>query len=120
MTVTRQNYSEPQNEPLQAISETGEVCISVIAALIWRRGRKRNRHLQVYPTNERRPEFVVVSYLYSDLLQGEYRLGNYFRMCLQPVRPIIVLVRKSVMKQNTVEPPYPRIRYPRFTAARKY
>lgn len=104
VTLTRQDCSECHLEPntkYKQFADTSHVGISVVAALVWRQERLRNRRLQVQPINEIMPEFSVFSCLYCDLLQDEYGARNYFRMCFQPLRQIIVLVCKSIVKQNT-------------------
>lgn len=86
---------------IQAVPDTSQVGISVVATLVWQRERLRNRRLQVHPINEIKPEFSVFSCLCCDLLQDEYGARNYFRMRFQPRRQIVVLVRISIMRQNT-------------------
>ena len=48
---------------IQEAADTGQVGISVVATLVWRHERLRNRRLQAHPINEIRPEFSVFSCL---------------------------------------------------------
>jgi hypothetical protein len=62
VTLTRQlQWISLRTNQIQAAADTSQVGISVVATLLWRQERLRNRRLEVHPKNEIKPEFNVFS-----------------------------------------------------------
>ena len=73
----------------------------VLHAIMWRRRwRLKRRNMWVHPINIKRPEFVIFSHFYPDLLEDKEKFHGFFRMNIEQFYHRSQLVGEEI-KKNT-------------------
>ena len=55
----------------------------------------------VHPTNIKRPDFEIFSYMYPDPLEDEEKFNGFFGMKIEEFYGLSQLVGEEIQKQNT-------------------
>jgi len=73
----------------------------VLHTITWRRWRRNRGNICLHPINIKRPEFGIFCHVYRNMLEDEEKFNGFFRMNIEQLYRLSLLVGVEIRKQNT-------------------